>query len=489
MNDISTVINLSNKLNDLNSKNKANNDKTDDKSDFKSYLSKEVKNNKSETKANSTKNIAEDDVDKANCEEIKVINEEIISEISEKIEKIISSEFLNTSEDLKSESIDEELQEIIFLLVNLIEVNFNNFSISPSEKLDSSKSEGLEEVMNLNFQDDSKITLFNEDINVIDQLSDNNVLPDTKELFNSINTLLVDNLENINSNKSSSDISFNNLETDLLEAVKDLVSILPEKVIKEVENNLDTDISKEIFNSLILKIKNENNEIELNDENQDSLIDIDTGINNNKADVKLIDDFKGNNFIGNNTLKNNSTNKEEEVLLKIIGDDSNQSYANNFNYYDKLNKENPFVEVIKEPVFINKDNINLDFIKNIKYMVKNSVEELKVKIYPKELGEMTIKLISEEGIMKADIKATSKETYNLLNSNLNEIKKTLENQNIRIQEVNIGIYNEDTTFFSGRDSSKESFENQKIDKIKTMSIEEEEKIEALLNESNVNLLA
>ena len=176
--------------------------------------------------------------------------------------------------------------------------------------------------------------------------------------------------------------------------------------------------------------------------------------------------------------------------MKILEDDSNQSFSKTLNYYDKLNKTNSFVEVINEPVIINKDNINVDFIKNIRYMVKNAVEELQVKIYPKELGEMTIKLISEEGIMRAEIKATSKETYNLLNSNLNEIKKTLENQNIRIQEVNIGIYNEDTTFFSDKESSREAFENQKIDNINRISyLEEEEIIDSLLNEGNVNLLA
>ena len=91
---------------------------------------------------------------------------------------------------------------------------------------------------------------------------------------------------------------------------------------------------------------------------------------------------------------------------------------------------------------VNRQTLDLDIIKNVKFMMKNSVQELKVKIYPKELGEMTIKILSEEGIMRAEIKATSKETYNLLNSNLNEIKKSLVDQNIKIQQVNIGIYND-----------------------------------------------
>ena len=126
----------------------------------------------------------------------------------------------------------------------------------------------------------------------------------------------------------------------------------------------------------------------------------------------------------------------------------------------------------------------------VKYMIKNSMEELNVKIYPKELGEITIKLISEVGVMKAEIKAASKETYNLLNSSLNEIKKTLENQNIRIQDVNIGIYNEDTTFFSGNKNSRNFNETQEVRNIKAnINLDDEDFISEIINEGNVNFLA
>ena len=143
------------------------------------------------------------------------------------------------------------------------------------------------------------------------------------------------------------------------------------------------------------------------------------------------------------------------------------------------------------PVTVNKQTLDMDIIKNIKFMMKDAISELKVKIYPKELGEMTIKILSEEGIMKAEIKATSKETYNLLNSNLNEIKKLLENQNIKIQDVNIGLYNEDTTFFSGEDTNKnQDFKNTQRQNLSGISsVEEEEIIEESILDNNLNILA
>lgn len=480
--DSTVVLNLSNKLQDLKSYYKADNNKTDDKSDFKSYLSKEVINNVSDTKlknSNANNNVSKNTDGKSiDLEENDISNKELITKASEKLEKILNNE------DLNVDSLDEDLNEVILLLLNLIEVNLKDLNTNNPEEINYDKSELIGELSNLSFINNSDNEVFIEDTNLILNPTEGNSTKDTKEVLSNINNLLVKLLDIANSDKLGEDVSVNNIESDLLKEFKNLVNTLPEKTVKEVEKNLSTDFSKEIFNALILETKNDVNKKEVINNDKSTLIDVDTKINKNDLNSTLSDYFND-----STASKNTVANKEEKVLMKILEDDDDKSFSKVLNYYDKLNKTNPFIEVIKEPVVISKDNINLDFIKNIKYMVKNSVEELKVKIYPKELGEMTIKLISEEGIMKAEIKATSKETYNLLNSNLSDIKKTLEDQNIRIQEVNIGIYNDDTTFFSGRGNSKEEFENKNVDKINKLSLDEEKTVEDLLNEGNVNLLA
>ena len=486
------VGNLSNKLQDLKAYNKAENNKADNKSDFKSYLSKEVNNNKSDTKlnnSNSNSNTSENIDNESVDLEGDISNKELINKVSEKIEKILNNE------DLNSDSLDEALNEVILLLLKLIEANEKDLNTINSDEINSNESKLIGELSNLSLSDNFNTEISKEDSKLVLNTTEDISSKDTKEVLNNINNILVKLFDNEDSSKLGTDKeSINKIEADLLKEFKSLVNVLPEKTVKEVEKNLSSDLSKEIFSALLLETKNDINKKEvvnkevINNDN-DVLINTDTKINKNDSNSTLSDDDKENNSNDNTTSKNTVTNKEEKVLMKILEDDGDKSFSKVLNYYDKLNKTNPLTEVIKAPVVISKDSINLDFVKNIKYMVKNSVEELNVKIYPKELGEMTIKLISQEGIMKAEIKATSKETYNLLNSSLNDIKKTLENQNIRIQEVNIGIYNEDTTFFSGRDNSKEDFENQKVNKINGISLEEEEVIEDLLNEGNVNLLA
>lgn len=188
-----------------------------------------------------------------------------------------------------------------------------------------------------------------------------------------------------------------------------------------------------------------------------------------------------------------SSNLDEDTseLKKNMNDDGNGAFSD---VISKLENRNVFADkASSEPITVAKETASIDIVNNIKYMSRNLIQQITVKVYPKELGEVTIKLLSEEGIMRADIKATSKETYNLLNSNLEEIKKYLNNENIEIKEVNISLYNEDTTYFSGQGFQENNSENNErifseIDNYTTSSnVDIEEEIE--IHDSAVNLLA
>ncbi|MGJ0843927.1 flagellar hook-length control protein FliK, partial [Clostridium tertium] len=313
---------------------------------------------------------------------------------------------------------------------------------------------------------------------------------DIKGLLKDVKKLTDNILEDINLNLSDTN-TIDDYKNELSNKIISLLESLPNESIKSIYSNIKDKNKLKILSTLLLqKVSNEDNSIEKSTSDSRIAVNDDFVDNNFTSLYKNI--TKEKNFNDNNSLKQNSldeNNDEDIILSKIIDSDNKGSFSKVLTYYDKFNKNS--VETIKEPVTVNRQTLDLDIIKNVKFMMKNSVQELKVKVYPKELGEMTIKILSEEGIMRAEIKATSKETYNLLNSNLNDIKKNLVDQNIKIQEVNIGIYNEDTTFFSGKENSSDNFRNQKSNENSNNSIfiEDEEVKEDLLNESNVNLLA
>lgn len=325
------------------------------------------------------------------------------------------------------------------------------------------------------------------------KIEDNTALPIKVDLSNvaiepTDNSFLIENFLNNNNEKINLDLSIDinkEFAEDILSKVDNLLSL-----IEDVDGNKIT--KNQIFEVIGNEITKEVSFEE---------VPVKEDISNGIEIIKMV--------VNDESLF--VTKNDDDILSKILGeeittsnlDEDTLEVKNNMNYEENgvfsdvissLENRNVFTDKFEnEPVTVIKETASIDIVNNIKYMSRNLIQQLTVKVYPKELGEVTIKLLSEEGIMRADIKATSKETYNLLNSNLEEIKKYLNNENIEIKEVNISLYNEDTTYFSGQGFQEDNSENNErifseIDNYTTSSnVDIEEEIE--INDSAVNLLA
>jgi flagellar hook-length control protein FliK len=150
--------------------------------------------------------------------------------------------------------------------------------------------------------------------------------------------------------------------------------------------------------------------------------------------------------------------KENQILKSLIKD-KEDTPVNRFTLLTN-NSTIGNQAVIKTTVpVINKETVVADVIKTVKYMVTDGVKELAVKINPKELGQVIITLVQEDGAIKASIKATSKDTYNMLAQNLNEMKKSLAEQNIKVQAVDISL-NQETNNYNEGSFSNGTFQNR-----------------------------
>lgn len=157
-------------------------------------------------------------------------------------------------------------------------------------------------------------------------------------------------------------------------------------------------------------------------------------ITNKKAETSFNDKENGNKEFS-------AAEKEELVLNKILGHEIKEQNLFIPNKILAMNSEN--IGELKET--INIKSFSVDTVKTIKYMVNNSIKELVVKVNPGNLGDVTIKISMAGNEVKANISTASKELYNYINSD--EIKNMLNQENIKVSEVNISLYQEDTTFF------------------------------------------
>lgn len=448
-----------------------------------------------------------DVADKTIKEANSLSKDELTSKIVDKIDS------LSNDGEVEVDSIETtKILALLLALLNKLNDGNNDESTKVNEgnlveSIDLLKNENSIDLLN----NTSDKALSNDLLSLLSDDEENKNFKDNLLGIKDILQNLIETEENLKLNGINlellDDKSLGLIKEDLTKEVKSLIDSIPEEtkadIMISIEKSLsskDTDSNiKEIFNSLVHKAVDKDNSLENDSEVHTKINNIDN-IDNTK-EVNIVDKLGAENSdelnkegLSNNantTNKEEISKKEEEVLMKFLDDDSSITSTKNINYYNKLNGLPTSSDEVKMPVTVNKETLGMDIIKNVKFMMKDAISELKVKVYPKELGEITIKILSEEGIMKAEIKATSKETYNLLNSNLNEIKKLLENQNIKIQEVNIGLYSEDTTFFSGEDTNEnQDFKNNKTQKVSGITTgDEEEIIEELILENNLNILA
>lgn len=467
----------------------ANMGKVDNNSNVNGDNSVKTENKSSNGNFKSVMSSKEDSLSKT-TEDNKTTVENVSKDINEAIDKT------EVIEKIENGTKEEIIEEVMVLLQALNIPVIDNSNLPIKIYLESGNTSSLDCINTL------------KNINYLSEIADLNI---SSELINNNNSNVLENInllknntvfesENINIFENViEEVSLNNSENiDLNEETSSNIINLP---IKEIVKTLNLEEDKVVTTDNIDKILTVLCDKDGNEIKKDKFIEVvDSSKGESKKDTSQgVEMLK---MVFNIDKSNGEQKGEQDILAKLMTMDEDINKVEDYIVEDTpiftevLNSKNDVASsLISEvkPVAVSRETVATDVVSNVKYMVKNQVEQLTVKIYPKELGEITIKIISEDGIMKADIKSTSKETYTLLNSNMEEIKKHLSNESLIIKEVNIGLY-EDTTYYSGQGFSNEfnderNKENYSVEDNDSINIHKEENEEISEEISNVNLLA
>lgn len=385
--------------------------KTEEKTkseDFKDVLSSQASSKK-------------DDVKEVSKVDNKTTSEDA-SKIDELKEKLNELEEASKSED--KDNIEDILNQLLILL--------DKFGIKDDLKL-----EGLNEKLS---SENLKNIL--QGINVENKASNN---------LNSIMEKLMELMKNDSVKKD--------LDTDSLKSIDKILSNLSSKLAED-----NTEAGKAIKGNLKNLMSEISNILEDKQKQNGKILTLEDMLKN-----KNYSQDSKENSLGNESNKNTSseapkskeTSKEDKFLNSLL-DDNKDNSSNKINLFASRTQfnQNQSVDTVRG-LTINKATFADDLIKDVKFMSTNAVKELTVKINPGDIGEITIKLIQEDGVMKANLKANSKEATALLAQNLADIKKQLNEQNIKIADVNVELYQEDTTFFKDQGFAGQSSGEQR----------------------------
>ena len=299
----------------------------------------------------------------------------------------------------------------------------------------------------------------------------------------------------------------NNLK-DIQSILNEFVRVLDEDIMPNLDNQvLKEDLSKleneiEVFNNILSSnIPNSDEKSvvgsksiikeKINAAESNSNIVVDKEIEDEVTHIPVVEEEASDN---GSEFSKKSFDNEEKVLNSIINDGEDKKVTTKFTLMSN-NISSSNVEKVEVPKVINRGNMVEDIVKSVKYMTSNNIKELVVRINPKDLGEVAIRIVQEDGIMKANLKASSKETYSILSQNLGDIKRYLGEQNIKIQQVDISLY-EDTTYFKeefqGQAFNQDRREKQPFNKeieVNSSLIEDEFEENEVDMLSNINMLA
>lgn len=341
-------------------------------------------------------------------------------------------------------------------------------------------------------------------LNKLKEMDNSDVNPDLKkeEILKSINdtilsindksnlslkTLDIDKMMKLSNDEISSYIDLNfNLDkftkTDDLDLPTDDEIILPKGL------NLDK-LSKKAGEENTKLAENINEQYE---NHKDEIKKVDSEIKSLKSyeELNVATNANKNNLVDVNQ-KDKSKDESLSILENIADKNaSDLSIINNktFTQENSINKNLPAVT-------IRASNIGDDFIKMVKYLKNNNIEEIKVNINPKELGDMTIKLLKDSEATKVFIHVGKEETFNMLNKNLHDINKHLTDLGIKAKDIVVEMKSNDQNFFSDnlsqefskKEEQKKQKRNNRGNNTALNSVEDLD--ENKIDESNLNILA
>lgn len=363
--------------------------------------------------------------------------------------------------------------------------------------------------------------------------TDNKQVKDRKEMSN----------QNINSNKEENSENECHLDEDKSIHLEDDSTYekdfsknneILQQLLNLLKNNdkKDKDINSILNDLEKLNISDElKQELKLNKNVLNKIVNQNAKLNN--ANINNSDDMQSLDMMKLRELLDNDANNNFEVISKTTENDtksidlynfdsnrmdninSNKQKDDSSDILEKLaggngNKSGNFGQVINKNLDTNKvknDNVNLkhiesnvmdDSIKAIKHMKTNDIQELTIKLRPKELGDMNIQLLKDGENMRAVVTVFNKDVFDSINKNMTDLKQHLELTNVNIKDVSVQMHsdnrNTSDTFDKAfeqqnRQNNQENMNKQNTNnKRNNMAIEDEIK-ENIIDDDRVDLLA
>lgn len=162
-------------------------------------------------------------------------------------------------------------------------------------------------------------------------------------------------------------------------------------------------------------------------------------------------------------FKLQTSGKQETYQSGNQTDSSANQFVMNFTKNPDQILENQTAEV--KPAFTvnSPDEVITQIVDYIKVQVKPETSHLEMQLHPENLGTLNIQISSKEGVMTAQFTTQSEEVRSVIQSQITDLRQSLENQGIKVDavEVTVANYSRDNSPSDGQQQGGQSFAGRK----------------------------
>ena len=88
---------------------------------------------------------------------------------------------------------------------------------------------------------------------------------------------------------------------------------------------------------------------------------------------------------------------------------------------------------------VNAADVIKQIVENFRVNSSNGIDEIRIMLKPDHLGNVTITVATENGIVTANIIAESEKVKGIIDDNLSQLKDILDSQGIQVSEINVNV--------------------------------------------------
>ena len=359
-------------------------------------------------------------------------------------DKVQSNESTKVEEKNNIDKIDNDTEKAIIVEEDILNKLSEILGISNEQVMDILSSLSMSISM---LQDNQNLIKFLQSAfdveSPVELLAINNIkdiMKDITDIAKSIDYTDLISLDENTKGKITEIINKNNLkDVTLLSSTTDI-----KKKIDALLEELNGSVEETIVIQSKLPTKNVLEDINL--ENTDQLVNVED-VKNIKAIDGKVGYHQENNQNMNNSqnqslvemLKQNNlelTSKQELFNIGEVANNSTKVY----------NTSLPKTQVLRN---INTTDIVNQIMEKIKVSIKPEISEVKMILKPEQLGEVSLKIATQNGIVTAQFIAENQKVKEIIESNFNQLKDMLNEQGIDVGalEVNVsGDESQETTY-------------------------------------------